>query len=225
MPLIAKCCVNLVTEENQENKEKMIPISLKNYTPFFKMKISFPLIIVICLLFSCTTQPATVKNWFSEEMESSYNIYGTNDFPVVKYVRNFTSDDVNTMRDKYVALLVFIEEAVAAYHENIGRAYAVNSLTLKRPVLKKGKLLIVEETGTTSWKWNNTKMERVESVDIYVLEEFFFIHVYSCMYNVLLDHWLSLTGELLGERIDVGAVQEKLFDDHAAAFNLRKEQK
>jgi hypothetical protein len=171
-------------------------------------------IIIICL-FSCATQSEAVKSWFPDDI--------TNLSPIDEYIYNFSTDDINIAREAYVTVLVFIKEVIEASHENLERAYRLDSSTAKRPALINGILTIIEDTDMTMAiiKWDEIRMERVEVASVYVSWEFVLIIEYSKLYNNLLNYWYSLTGELLGEHIDVETVYKKLLQDHALLLEPR----
>ena len=166
-------------------------------------------IIVICLL-TCTTQPTTFKKWFQDNPDGVVN-YGS----IYEYMNNFRTDDINVARNAYLTVLAFIKEVIDATHENLARAERMDSLTVKRPALKNGELAIIEsiEMTTPTTIWNDVQMEFAEIAFINVIWEFTLIIEYSKQYNNLLDHWYSLTGEYLGEHIDIVFLYEKLIID------------
>jgi hypothetical protein len=173
------------------------------------MKIKIVLIIIISL-FSCTTQPTNVKKWFPDTPDGVAN-FGA----IYEYMQNFKTDDINVARNTYLNVLVFIKEVIDASHENLKRAHRMISPTVKRPAIINGKLTIIESTEMTDplSPWDDVRMEYVEAVLIDVLWEFMLIFGHSIQYNALLDHWYSLTGEFLGEHIDIVAVHDNLIQD------------
>jgi hypothetical protein len=86
-----------------------------------------------------------------------------------------------------------------------------------------GRLAIIEDTDMTMaiTKWDEFRMERIEVVSVYASWEFVLIIEHSKLYNNLLNYWYSLTGELLGEPIDVETVYKKLLKDHALLLDSR----
>jgi hypothetical protein len=178
------------------------------------MKIRTIPIIIVCL-FSCATQSEAIENWFPDDI--------TNLSPIDEYIYNFSAEDINVAREAYVTVLVFIREVIDACHENLERAYRLDSPTAKRPAIINGILTIIEDTDMTMAiiKWDEIRMERVEVVSVYVSWEFVLIIEYSKLYNNLLNYWLSLTGELLGQHIDVEIVHKKLFKDYALLLEPR----
>jgi len=171
------------------------------------MKKTKIILIIVMSLFSCTTKPLVEKKWFPDNIEN----YG----PIDEYIKNFSADNIDTARNEYLYLLEFITEVINASHENIERARRLDSLTAKRPAMKDGKLTIIEDTEMTIpiKIWDNERNDYVEAASFSVLYESLLIYAYGNLYNKLLDHWISLTGELLGQHIDVNAEDEKLMQD------------
>jgi hypothetical protein len=178
------------------------------------MKIQVVLIIVISMFFSCSTNPLVVRSLFPDDI--------IHPPAIVEFINNFSTDDIYVARTTYLSVLTFIKKMIAAHHENLARAYRFDIPTVKRPALINGKLTMIESAVPVSYlvRWDDELNQIVEigpSVDAFT--EFVQILHNSSLYNKLLDHWLSLTGELLGEHIDVEAVWEKLLEEHESLYN------
>jgi hypothetical protein len=174
------------------------------------MKIKSILIFVVCL-FSCTTQPTAVKTWFPEienHGRVGYYTYGA----IGDYIHNFRADDINVARDAVTMLLSFNKKAIAAFHENIERAYAIDISTVQRPAMINEALTLVEDTGMplviTVWDVDLQEFRRGAGMGL--IWELVLIFSHSYLNNMILNHWFSLTGELLGEFIDLEALWDKL---------------
>jgi hypothetical protein len=173
------------------------------------------LIIVISMFFSCVTPPISEKSCFPDDI--------IHPPPIVEFINNFSTGDIDVARNTYLTVLAFIEEVIAAHNENIARAYRFDTYTVKRPALIDGKLTIIETSVGVSVL---TIFDDV--LDEYVevgpsgdgLSEIFQIIRNSILYNKLLDHWFFLADELLGEHIDVRSVGEKLIQEHEPLHNL-----
>ena len=167
------------------------------------------LVIIVITLFSCTTQSVSIKNWFPIDSDFFVNHHDA----IYEYMYNFKTDDVNVARNAYLDVLAFTKEVIDASYENWARAEKMEITTLKRHALVDGILIIIESTEMTRtvMKWSETQNEFVEAPagSVFLLE-FALIISYSMQYNYLLDHWYSLTSELLGEHIDVNALHDAL---------------
>jgi hypothetical protein len=173
------------------------------------MKIQNLPVIAICLVFSCSTQTPAVKNWFPDDI--------IHPPPIAEFIHNFSTDDIGVARNAYITLLAFIEEMTQAHYENIERAYRFDTPTVKCPALIDGKLIIVESRVPVSYhvRWDDELDEIIEigpSGD--VLGEITDIAYNNLLHNKLVDHWHSLTGELLGEHLDAQSTFDKLFQEH-----------
>jgi hypothetical protein len=178
------------------------------------MKIQIVLIIVISIFFSCSTNPSAVRSWFPDDI--------IHPPAIVEFINNFSTDDIYVARTAYLSVLTFIKELITAHHENLARAYRFDTPTVKRPVLISGKLTIIESAVPVSYlvRWDDDLEQIVEvgpSGDVFT--EFVQILHNSSLYNKLLDHWFSLTGELLGEHIDVESVWDKLLEEHKPLYS------
>jgi hypothetical protein len=179
------------------------------------MKIQAMLIIIISMFFSCATQAIAVKRWFPDNI-----IFPP---PIAQFMNDFSTDDIDVARNAYLTVLVFIEELNDAHHENLARAYRLDTPTEKRAALIDGELTIIESSvGISYLMMCDDDLEECwelgPSPD--ALTEIFQITYNSLLYNKLLDHWLFLTGELLGEQIDVKSVWEKLIQEHESLHKL-----
>jgi len=172
------------------------------------VKIHFLPIIIISIFFSCSTQPLDVNNWFPSDI--------VHPSAIAEYINNFNTDDIYVARNTYISLLTFIEEMNDAHYENIERAYRFDTPTEKCPALIDGKLTILESTISVDFvRWDDDLEQFVEvGPFIDAFTESLQIFHNSVIYNELLDYWLSLTGELLGEYIDAKAVWEQLLEDY-----------
>jgi hypothetical protein len=168
------------------------------------------LLLIVISLFSCTTQSLAVKNWFPAKLDNIAN-YG----PIFEYMSNFYTDDINVARHEYLFVIVFIVEMIDASYENLERAYSLDSPTVKRPALINGELRIIEsiEMANIINLWNDNLMEYEKVAAVEVLWEFLHIIEYNKLLNDLFEHWYSLTGELLGDYIDILALYDKLEED------------
>jgi hypothetical protein len=173
------------------------------------MKNQVLLVIAICLVFSCSTQIPVVKSWFPDDI--------IHPAPIAEFINNFSTDDIGVARNAYITLLAFIEEMTQAHYENIERAYRYDTPTVKCPALKDGKLVIVESRVSVSYimRWDDELDELVEiGPSGSVISEITGIASNNKLHNKLVDHWHSLTGELLGEYLDVQSTFDKLFQEH-----------
>ena len=178
------------------------------------MKIKIILAIIV-LLSSCVTQPAVAKNWFPDDIKNLY--------PVDEYISNFSTDNIDTARDAYFTVLAFIDEVIAAGHENLARGSRLDSPTVKRGTLIDGQLVIVESTDMAFLvpMWDDVREKRVEVASVDALWEFVLILAHSELHNELLEYWQSLTGELLGEYLDTDTLWAKLKRDYAPLLEPR----
>jgi len=178
------------------------------------MKIKI-ILAVILLLPSCATQPAVTKNWFPDDIKNFY--------PVDIYIDNFSADDIDTARDAYFTVLAFIDEVIVAGHENLARASRLDSPTVKRATLIDGQLAIVESTDMAFLvpMWDDVREKRVEVASVNVLWEFALIFEYSELHNKLLKYWYSLTGDSLGEYVNLRILIDKLQQDYASLLEPR----
>jgi len=178
------------------------------------MKIKSILIFVVCL-FSCATQPIAVTAWFPE-IENygriGYHTYGA----IGDYMHNFRTDDINIARDAVTMLLSFNKKAIAAFHENIERAFILDISTVQRPAMINGILTIIEDIDMplTQTIWDVDLQEFRKGVGMGLVWEIALIFSHSYLNNMILNHWLSLTGESLGEFIDLEALWNKLLQLH-----------
>ena len=172
------------------------------------------MILIIYILLSCATQPTGTRSWFPDDI--------MHDDSIIEYINNFNSNDLNAARDAYIKLLEFIEELIEAHHENLARAYRLDTPSVKIPALINGRLTIVECTHSVSYhiKWDDVLEEIIElGPKAHVLGELTQI-IHNCyLYNKLINHWFFLTGESLGEHIDVENVWEKLLHDHVPLYS------
>ena len=181
------------------------------------MKLQALLIIVIWLFFSCATQLIAVESWFPDRFpDRPFPNNITNLRPIDEYIHNFTTNDINIARNMYLTLLAFIKEVINAGHENLARAQRMESLTVKRSAIIDGVLTIIESTEMTlpTTRWDYDLLEDVDFASICILWEFVLIHGHSELYNSLLGYWYYLTGELLGEYIDLDAVYYEFVQNH-----------
>ena len=153
---------------------------------------------LICVLSACVSQPTIVKNWFPADT--------VHIAPIQDYINNFNSNDINVARDTYIFLLAFLDELIIAHSENLKRSLRFDALTVKEPALENGKLIIIESTTSISIhiRWDNVLEEYVEiGSSGNVIGEYTQMVFSTLLYNRFLDHWFSLTGELLGEYIEI----------------------
>jgi len=174
---------------------------------FSKMKVCILLLFFFCLFSSCQINKATITNWFP----SVENLY-----PFDEYMNNFRIDDINVARNAYRIVLEFIEKVIDASHENLEKAHAMDEPTVKRAILVYGEFDIIEDSNVTLVHkvWNSDRMDYEEAATIDFIREYVLIINHSNLHNILIYHWYYLTGELLGEYIDISAVSDKFFYDH-----------
>ena len=167
-------------------------------------------ILIICF-FSCATQTTCERKWFPDNEDSIKN-FG----PISEYIRTFSTNDINVARNAYLNVLTFIREVIDAGHENLERAYRMDTPTVKRPAFENGKLTIIESTEMSSVlnRWDDVQGEYIKFAYPDVLWEFVLIYEHCNLYNILLNHWQSLTGELLGELMDTFEVYERLLQEN-----------
>jgi len=176
------------------------------------MKIKSILIFVVCF-FSCATPPTAVTAWFPY-IENHGRIGHYTFGAIGDYMHNFRTDDINAARDAVTMLLSFNKKTIAAFHENIERAFILDIPTVQRPAMINGILTIIEDIGMslTQTIWDENIQEFRKGAGSGFLQEIVLIFEHSSLNNRILDHWLSLSGELLGEFIDLEALWDKLWE-------------
>jgi len=117
------------------------------------------------------------------------------------YISGITSIDKDSIRSDYLTILLFVEENIAAFRENIERGLTSAIFSEKRPAIVDGRLVIVERDVGTVFIWNNELDIFLEYPDIDIIfllvETISFIRIH----NHLLYFWHRKTGELLREYI------------------------
>jgi len=167
----------------------------------------FRVIFLIIFLFYCKTQLVAENIWFPDEIKYSPEIS--------KFVNNFNTYDIYALKNIYITIIEFIEEMIIAHNENILRANRFDTHTVKRPAFINGNLTIIECSDLVTYhsKWDEILEEYVMLGPAgNIFDEHLQIISKSFLHNKFLEHWHSLTGELLGEYIDINNLWEELLD-------------
>jgi len=173
------------------------------------------MLIFAACLFSCATRLTTTSSWFPDLEyygKIDYYTYGA----IGDYMHNFRTDDINVARDAFTMILSFNKKAIAAFFENIERAKTMDIPTVQRPAIINGILTLIEDTDMplVITVWDVDLQEFRRSAGAGLQWEYVLIISHSELNNRILNHWLSLTGEQLGEFIDIEALWEKLLQFH-----------
>jgi len=117
------------------------------------------------------------------------------------YISGITSMDKDSIRSDYLTILLFVEENITAFRENIERSLTNTIFSERRPAIVDGRLVIVERDVGTIFIWNNELDIYLEYPDIDII--FLLVEIISFIriHNHLLDFWHRKTGELLRDYI------------------------
>lgn len=129
-------------------------------------------------------------------------------FPLIdEYVKDKSYTDIDMLREEYIFILLFLEEAVAAVEKNIDNFFEPAVLFRYVPGCIDGKLLITTDE-TTVISFNGKTRALVADILPYV--EFACYAVYMDLHNYLNDYWREKTGEILRQKYDSGNLANEL---------------
>jgi hypothetical protein len=118
-----------------------------------------------------------------------------------EYVKNIICDE-DEIKDEYIKILVFIDECINSFLENIDNYFTNKKLTRNYPIIKNGVLFIGEDSNV-NYLWDK-KLEKYKFIaDIDIVTEFVNIVHYMYIYNLLVDYWYSNNKEFLSNYKDI----------------------
>jgi hypothetical protein len=125
------------------------------------------------------------------------------------YVDTKQDLSIRELRQEYVYILGFLKEAVTEYKRNILTFLKEDSLTQRHPALVDNKLVFIEEEIIVD-KWEDTTRQYIQIADINAGVEIINLGGVFDTYNQFIDHWFSITGEILDIKYDVNQEANEL---------------
>jgi hypothetical protein len=174
-----------------------------------RKKIFFPYYLVLFLAFCVNVHSdELVARPFPDQIEEEF---------LLSYIKDKHDLPLKELRQEYIYILIFFNECISVFNENISIYCSSNSFIQRHPSVRDGKLCFEEEEKTFYILDNETQQYR-KVADISIIGETINMIIAYTTYNQFIDHWFLLTGEVLGAKYDIDETIASLkYDDPGKA--------